>query len=477
MRTLIVLALVVLPVGVLRAQPVLVEPPEFPPSSPGPSAVHPGAECFLLASGVITPGDVDWVQVTIPIATAQTIVDVDFPEGPGSSRVLAWIQGGAIISNNDDNNRAADDICGLGSASEPVGSIMDSVVDFNGTPRDTVMDIVITGGEDSGLTGAHSQEFAYNLWVYVLPEPCTSDTDCADGIGCTTDSCDLASGFCANTPDDALCDNSIFCDGLETCDPASDCQAGSAPSCDDGVGCTVDGCDAATDACRNAQDDSICDNGVFCDGSEICNATSDCQAGLAPSCDDGVGCTVDGCDAATDACLNGIDDSICDNGVFCDGLETCDPVNDCETGPDPCPDQLCVEDGGTCVDCLGDADCDDTLICNAADTCDANGVCQPGVPSCPPDQVCNPGTGLCEGGEGRLTLDLKPGACPNRLMANGRGFFPAALVASEGFDAALIDVGTVRLARSDGESRGRRVAKHRRVVADSRPQARGGAFR
>ena len=101
------------------------------------------------------------------------------------------------------------------------------------------------------------------------------------------------------------------------------CEAGTPVSCDDGVSCTVDSCNEGTDSCDFTPDDNACDNGLFCDGAETCNATLGCQAGTAPNCDDGVSCTVDACNEGSDSCDNTPDDSVCDNGLFCDGAEVC----------------------------------------------------------------------------------------------------------------------------------------------------------
>jgi hypothetical protein len=66
-------------------------------------------------------------------------------------------------------------------------------------------------------------------------------------------------------------------------------------------------------------------------------------------CDDGVGCTVDSCNEGTDSCDNIPDDALCDNGLFCDGAEWCDPVADCQNGLDPCdPGETCNEEEDVC---------------------------------------------------------------------------------------------------------------------------------
>ena len=154
----------------------------------------------------------------------------------------------------------------------------------------------------------------------------------------------------AGCTSDVQCDNGLYCDGFETCDiPSGTCQAGTPPVCDDGVACTDDACNEGTDACDHVADDSNCDNGQFCDGAETCDPVSDCQAGAPVACDDGVGCTVDSCNETTDSCDNPPDDGLCNDGQFCNGAETCDPVNDCQAGSDPCPGQTCDEVGDVCT--------------------------------------------------------------------------------------------------------------------------------
>ena len=219
--------------------------------------------------------------------------------------------------------------------------------------------------------------------------------DCSDGVGCTTDSCNEGTDSCNHAPNDSLCDNGLFCDGAETCDAVTDCQPGTPPNCSDGVGCTTDSCNEGTDSCNHTPNNALCDNGLFCDGAETCDAVTDCQAGTPPDCNDGVGCTTDSCNEGTDSCNHAPNDAVCDNGLFCDGTETCDAVTDCQPGGDPCPGQACDEAGDVCVDCVVDADCDDALFCNGAETC-AAGVCQAGSDPCPVGQVCNEVDDICE---------------------------------------------------------------------------------
>ena len=49
-----------------------------------------------------------------------------------------------------------------------------------------------------------------------------------------------------------------------------------------------------------------------------------------------------------------------------------------------------------------------------------------------------------------VSVDLKPGSCPNSFNRNSHGVLPVAIVGSADFDAAMIDIPSVRLSRADG---------------------------
>ena len=103
--------------------------------------------------------------------------------------------------------------------------------------------------------------------------------DCSDGVGCTDDTCNESTDGCDNTPNNTLCDDGAYCNGVETCDATLDCQAGTPVVCDDGVYCTDDTCNEATDSCDSAPNNTNCDDGAFCNGAETCDAALGCQAG------------------------------------------------------------------------------------------------------------------------------------------------------------------------------------------------------
>ena len=106
--------------------------------------------------------------------------------------------------------------------------------------------------------------------------------------------------------------------------------------------------------------DAQCSDGDFCNGAETCNlGTGQCEAGTAPNCNDGISCTADSCNESTDSCDNVPNDGLCDNGQFCDGVETCNPASGCQDNADPCTgSQTCnestdtCEGGGSCPTCI-----------------------------------------------------------------------------------------------------------------------------
>ncbi|HUU84301.1 MAG TPA: endonuclease [Phycisphaerae bacterium] len=98
---------------------------------------------------------------------------------------------------------------------------------------------------------------------------------------------------CSGDPD---CDDSLYCNGAETC-VASQCQPGTPVDCDDAVACTDDSCNETTDSCDNVPNDAVCGNGLYCDGSETCDTQSGCLPG-SPACSAGTWC-----DETGDTCV------------------------------------------------------------------------------------------------------------------------------------------------------------------------------
>ena len=131
-----------------------------------------------------------------------------------------------------------------------------------------------------------------------------------------------------------------------------------------------------------------CADDDLCNGIETCNASGQCVAGTEVTCDDTIACTVDFCTPSTGLCTSSPNHLVCDDGEYCNGAETCDTVNGCQSAsPIICssPTPFCSEPLDQCVKCLFNSDCDDGDMCNGGETCNVSGQCVGGTPI-----DCNP---------------------------------------------------------------------------------------
>lgn len=249
---------------------------------------------------------------------------------------------------------------------------------------------------------------------------------CNDNVACTIDTCDENTDQCIYTPNHASCSNGQFCDGVEVCHPTKGCQPGTPVNCSHLNGlCVVGVCDEDADACVPVPvaDNTPCNDGQFCTTGDVCVA-GNCQ-GAPRDCDDGVGCTNDLCDEVGDVCIHNENDSKCDDGLFCNGFEVCEPsdsganpLTGCVPGDTACSNCICNEDVDVCVcGCPGipcpepaecqvvecdDGDClyspagqgtpctDDGIACTT-DVCDGSGTCI----HLPDDGACTPDANEC----------------------------------------------------------------------------------
>jgi hypothetical protein len=225
------------------------------------------------------------------------------------------------------------------------------------------------------------------------PESCADDMGCNDGNACTTDSCDTATNMCVHTPIAGCCSVDADCDDFNACTTDS-CDAGTALCSHEAIVCPQTICRTAvcnreTGLCES--DPVVCpDDGNPCTDEFCDNETGACERTL-KNCDDGVACTDDSCNEEAGGCENTPNDSLCDDGRFCNGVETCDPTlgdaRGCEAGPPPCnegdecndtcneDDHNCFTDADTLCDVVGDND--DGNNCTIA-ACDGFGTCDQG---------------------------------------------------------------------------------------------------
>ncbi len=267
---------------------------------------------------------------------------------------------------------------------------------------------------------------------------CNADTDCDDGIECTTDTC--VDTVCSNTdnPAHTPCSNSGVCDGMVTClgcisdvdcmmyhstSPVCDMKSMTCVSCHDGI---KNGNETGTDcggpdcgACQGNPCDAMnmCGDGTVCDMPEniCCNmacdptitrcvtcsmkhgAMADGTCGAVPFGEDpfmqcavtgtaiagGCGATMGVC-ACEDKQKNGDETDVdCGGGKCpgCGGGQMCNSPSDCmvitPNSPPDCINGKCCESkcSGACL------------------ACDATGHCA-GVPagSTDPNHLCPSGT-------------------------------------------------------------------------------------
>ncbi|MDH5492473.1 MAG: MopE-related protein, partial [Myxococcales bacterium] len=256
--------------------------------------------------------------------------------------------------------------------------------------REVHVIIELLGGGDGGVDAGDGGVDAGDAGDGGVDAGCVGVAECDDGIPCTTDSC--LDGRCESAPDDSLCapgescdpaegcirpcstdsdcDDGLVCNGLELCMLAR-CVPGTAPSCDDAIECTLDGCDEGVGGCVFTPDDSVCDDLDGCNGLELCDPSLGCRAGEPPLCDDGTECTTDSCDpGAAGLCVfltrdvdgDGFGDATCpaSGGV---------PANDCDdSNPSifPGAPDIC---NGVDDDCDGIADDGNTCAAGSTGMC------------------------------------------------------------------------------------------------------------
>lgn len=171
-----------------------------------------------------------------------------------------------------------------------------------------------------------------------LGGPCTVDEQCDDGFDCTFDACDMDLLRCRFVPDDSTCQNGIYCDGVEVCDNKLGCILGEPVTCSDGNPCTINTCEEATQACLSVERD------VDQDG----DPDGHCGGG---DCDD------------LDPTVSSLADEVCDNAKDDDCDDTVDEADCASPMNDTCLDPLAISQPGTYAMSTGAASLDYASAC------------------------------------------------------------------------------------------------------------------
>jgi cysteine-rich repeat protein len=225
-------------------------------------------------------------------------------------------------------------------------------------------------------------------------EPCCRESDCPGG-DCSGDECeanrDDVPGCCRCSCRHEACGNGVTEEG-EECDDGNrqsgDCCS---PTCryeqaggvclDDGNPCTDDVCDG-DGSCLHPDNTAPCDDGLFCNGPDTC-ATGACTRHLGDPCAGGAACAT-ACNETTDVCADTAATPCTDDG-------------------NPCTDDVC--DGrGSCLHPHNTAPCDDGDACTTEDAC-REGTCAGGPPlDCDDGDRCTADTCAAASGCGHTPI-------------------------------------------------------------------------
>ena len=222
------------------------------------------------------------------------------------------------------------------------------------------------------------------------------------------------------------CNDGLFCNGLERCDADGHCVAGKSP-CDDAVKCTQDICDEEANSCSHLADHTLCDDRDPCNGVEYCDTVLDCKPGSVPDCNDNLACTDDSCEKGQ-GCVHTPVDSKCDDSVACT-TDTCDAQTGCkhEAKSELCDDHIscttkkCDVSAG-CLYTPVDSQCADAISCTV-ETCNPASGCESRKDSslCTDGQLCEPDSVIANPASGCADPPQceKDEDCNDSLYCNG----------------------------------------------------------
>lgn len=258
-------------------------------------------------------------------------------------------------------------------------------------------EVIAEGGEEGEVTVEEEVE-------------CLTDNDCEDlygsGFSCLDD------GFCHEVSGGGATGG-----GGETTTTTAECSSDS--DCATGEVCSSDSACEAVVACTSDEDcseGSVCSSESTCTESVECTSDADCSSGNVCSAD-GV-CEEEGVECTSDAdCSSG---NVCSSDGACVESVECTSDDDCSDG-EVCSDGACVAEEVS-VACTTDTDCDTDVgeICSADGTCEVEGVIRGIFGECSNDDDCDTDAGEVCSDDGTCEIEE---ICDNYLDDDGDALF------------------------------------------------------
>jgi len=225
---------------------------------------------------------------------------------------------------------------GLSSTVYSGDKMSSSPLDFTNN-QTVVWNILCDDGE---LSSFASDNFTFTVVLfgkkdrdedgYEEPEDCNDNDENINPS--VIEVCDNVDNNCDGNIDEELTQDCgrTYCAGVKTCVAGewSDCSSFGT----DAGTCAI--CDEEGNKQYDETQDLDCDDGLYCNGQETCMRIYKCQAGTVIDCNDQNPNTIDSCDEDNDLCLNEFSicftDAECDDNLYCNGAEYCDVNGDCQ---------------------------------------------------------------------------------------------------------------------------------------------------
>ncbi len=250
-------------------------------------------------------------------------------------------------------------------------------------------------GDDTGACRSGTQSCVDGVW-----------SECEGEIAPTDEICNGEDDDCDGEVDENpefICNDGLLCNGVEVCEESA-CVAYDVPDCGDLDGACTEGiCSEKDGGCvaTPKENGSACDDGDFCTIEGTCNSGV-CESQPRDCSGEGDQCNVGVCDEATDSCVPQpvSDGTACDDGAFCTTSDTCNAgvcggaARDCTSAGDQCNSGVCDEAADACVKqaVTDGTSCEDGEYCTVGDAC-AAGACMGGGP-----RSCGAAGGSCREG-------------------------------------------------------------------------------